>query len=107
MTDADLMEISLRARLAQAQNKDVIGMFTRGRTVLVGRFMVSSNRDNVVFAGINGEPFFWHKSHREPLSRPDPPPRARDIECTDDELAKELLARLRTDQVLDDLMRIE
>jgi hypothetical protein len=110
MTDAELIELSLRARLAQLQSKDIRAMFSRGRTLHIDQFMITSNRDNIVFAGINGEPFFWHSSRRDPLSDlsdPEPPSQIKDIVCKDRVLAKELLSRLRTAQVLDDLARIE
>jgi len=107
MTDAELLELSIRARLAQAQSEDVVARFTRGKTVHLDGFKIITNNLYLVQISRNGEPIFWHLSHRDPLSKPDLPPQIKDITCAHNGLAKRLLSVLRTSQVLDNLARIE
>jgi len=105
MTDAELIELSLRARLAQAYDES-IRTSALANTVYVDYFRISSTLDAVVLITRSEEPFFRHRAADRSLKEPDAGPKARDISCNDEAWAMELLQLLRVAQVLDNLARV-
>lgn len=107
MTDAELIELSLRARLAIVQNNDLLAFFRVRATRLFDDYRVSSNFEHLLMISRNDKQFFWHRDHLGEIKKPDPPPRIKDIKCTNNEWASALLCKLRAMQVLDQLAWIE
>lgn len=90
MSEVELRELSLRARLAQLRN-DSISAFMPSRVALVfDDYRIWSSGTRIVMINHHGNQFFWHNT-------------TNDIECTNDEWAKALLVKLRTVQILDQM----
>ena len=103
MTQDELLELSLRARLAQAKSDDIRAMFTPAKTTVVfNDYRIWCNATNAVLINRQAKQFFWH-----PLGSINGPAGPLWIECSNDHWAQDLLTKLRTDQVLDQLATIE
>lgn len=105
LTDAERIELSLRARLALSRS--ISGALATYAVVrMFGDFRISRNLHYVVAIERQGKCFFWHRSRGNPPSQPDPRPRSKDIDCSRDDWAKVLLLRLRETQVLSQLANL-
>jgi hypothetical protein len=99
MSEAELLELSLRARrYRSAHGKRRMGQTT---AVYFDRFRISDTFEAIVSVNRVGHVFFrhWYDSPKDEGKR-------GQFECTNDEWAKELLIKLRTAQVLDTLANI-
>ena len=111
MTEIELMELSLRARMAQAKGEHT-RVFDRGKLIRLGatvyfnRFRISSNSEHDVMINRVGKAFFWHKSCVVTPVGPDVLSWVKAIKCTNDEWGMELLIQLRVAQILDNLASI-
>jgi len=102
MTQKELLELSLRARIAQAKGEGIRALFTPARTIYIFvHYKVWCTSSGVVMINRGGDEFFFH-----PMGAINGGPEPWWIECTNFEWAQDLLTKLRESQVLDQLARI-